>query len=80
MLVFYKQLESVHNLSDYLPIVVHLDCDLEYAVSIFPIFIPKPKWDSATQIDIDNYHEQLNVLRLLQEPLPECFVSCDDLQ
>ena len=44
-----------------------------------PVFIPKPKWDSATQIDIGNYHEQLDI-RLLQKPPPECLVSCDDLQ
>ena len=78
----YKQLESVHNLSDHLPIV-HLNCDLEYAVPMSPVFIPKPKWDSATQTDIDNYQEQLDVrllVRLLQEPPPECLVSCDDLQ
>ena len=44
-----------------------------------PVFNPKPNWDSATQTDVDNYHEMLDV-RLLQEPLPECLVSCDDLQ
>ena len=75
----YKQLESVYNLSDNLPIVVHLDYDLEYAVPMSPFFIPKPKWDYATQTDIDNYHEQLDV-RLLQETPPECLMSCDDLQ
>ena len=49
------------------------------AVPLSPVFVPKPKWDSATQTDIYNYHEQLDV-PLLQEPLPECLVSCDDLQ
>ena len=57
----YKQLDSVHNLSDHLPIVVHLNCDLEYVVPMSPVFIPKPNWDSATQTDIDTYHERLDV-------------------
>ena len=36
----YKQLESVHNLADHVHIVLHLNCNLEYAIPVSVDYTP----------------------------------------
>ena len=57
----YKQVDSIDNLSDHLPIVLHLNCNVEFATATTPTFIPKALWCHSDDIHIKVYREHLDL-------------------
>ena len=59
--VDFKQLKSTDNLSDHLPIMLYLNCNIEYAVQIKQQFSPRPRWGFVQEAHIADYQVQLDV-------------------
>ena len=77
-LLTYKQIESVDNLSDHLPIALHLNCNIEYANQKKLEFEPSPKWNSVCPADIDEYHRCLDKC-LMEKPIPVHVIDCKNV-
>ena len=48
--------DSIHNLSDHLPIVSHLNCNVEFVTATKPIFILKTLWYHTDDIRAHRDH------------------------
>ena len=77
-LLTYKQIESVDNLSDHLPIALQLNCNIDYANQKKLEFEPSPKWNSVCPADIDECHRCLDKC-LMEKPIPVQVIDCKNV-
>ena len=45
--MIYKQVDSIDNISDHLPVLLHLNCNIDYSIETEGVFISNALWSLA---------------------------------
>lgn len=70
--------DDINNISDHLPVCINVNMDIsKLHESEERKYIPKPKWDTATEQMKTKYRIQLDTL-LIAQPLPINVLHCSD--
>ena len=77
-IMVYKQVDSIDNISDHLPVLLHLNCNIDYSIETESIFISNALWSRADETQIKIYREHLDMY-LSDINVSEDLVQCAEL-
>ena len=77
--MIYKQVDSIdNNISDHLPVLLHLNCNIDYSIETESVFISNALWSRADATQIKIYREHLDMY-LSDINVSEDLVQCAEL-
>ena len=50
--MIYKQVDSNDNISDHLPVLLHLHCNIDYSIATERVFISNALWSRADETQL----------------------------
>ena len=56
-IMIYKQVDSIDIISDHLPVLLHLNCNIGYSIETESIFISDALWSPADETQIKIYRK-----------------------
>ena len=57
-IMIYKQVDSIDNISDQLPVFLHLNCNIDYSIEAESVFISNALWSVQMRLEL-NYTESI---------------------
>ena len=48
-IMIYKQVDSIDNILDHLPVLLHLNCNIDYSIEIESVSISNALWSRADE-------------------------------
>ena len=77
-IMIYKQVDSIDNISDQLPVLLHLNCNIDYSIETESVFISNALWSRADETKMKIYREYLDMY-LSDINVFEDLIQCADL-
>ena len=59
--MIYKQVDSIDNISDHLPVLLHLNCNTDYSIETESVLISNALWSRADETQINIYREHIDM-------------------